>query len=199
MEKPPDQPRIGWAQTEARNLLREEEIFTPAVPIDDILEQYATIATFADSALSTFCYTHNSSWYVHLDAAQTPGELHYAEAIALGHLKLHHLDYNLAALTDLQLNSLNCEAYCFADCITMPIPWVVAACLHDRVKHASADTLAGLFSVSHAAMINRLHDLGLYASEDLQDWRQPCCQDKDSNALNYSLPETAEKDESFHH
>lgn len=169
MEQPPDQPRIGWAKTEAQNLLREEEIFTPAVPIDDILEQYATITTFTDSSLSTFCFAHNSSWYVRLNTAQTPGEIHYAEALALGHLKLHHLDYNLDALTDSQLDSLNREANCFADCITMPVPWVVAACPHDKVKHASADTLAELFSVSHAAMINRLHELGLYAPEDLHD------------------------------
>ena len=177
MATPPDQPRIGWAKSEAQNLLREEEIFTPAVPIDDILEQYATIATFCAPNRSTFCFEHHSMWHVHLNLTQTPGELHYSEAQALGHLKLHHLDYNLDALTHTQLELLNYEANCFADCITMPAAWVIAACPHDRINRASADTLAGLFSVSRAAIINRLHDLGLYAPMDRHDWRQPYCRE----------------------
>ena len=199
MEQPPEHPRIGWAQTEAQNLLMEEEIFTPAVPICDILEQYATIATFTDPALATFCFAHDSGWYVHLNVAQTPGELHYAEALALGHLKLHHLDYNLGVLTDSQIELLNCEANCFADCITMPMPWVIAACPHGRINRASADTLAGLFSVSRAAMVHRLHDIGLYAPEDLHDWRHPYC--PKNCPLPPCCPPTGanEQNDPFHH
>ncbi len=199
MEQPPDRPRIGWAQTEAQNLLKEEEIFTPAVPIDVILEQYATIATFTDPTLATFCFAHDSGWYVHLNVAQTPGELHYAEALALGHLKLHHLDYNLGDLTDSQIELLNCEANCFADSITMPMPWVLAACPLGLINRASADTLAGLFSVSHEAMIHRLHDLGLYAPEDLHDWRHPYHPENRSRSTCSPPMGANEKDDPFHH
>ena len=199
MEQPPDHPRIGWAQTEAQNLLMEEEIFTPAVPIDDILEQYATVATFTDPALATFCFAHDSGWYVHLNVAQTPGELHYAEALALGHLKLHHLNYNLDSLTDSQIEFMNCEAICFADCITMPMPWVLAACPHGRINRASTDTLAGLFSVSRAAMAHRLHEIGLYAPEDLHDWRHPYCPENRFLSLCCPMQGANEKDDPFHH
>ena len=51
METPPDQPRIGWATSMAENLLRDEEIYAPAVPIDELLEQYATIVTFNDPCI----------------------------------------------------------------------------------------------------------------------------------------------------
>ena len=173
METPPDQPRIGWATSMAENLLRDEEIYAPAVPIDELLEQYATVGTFNDPFLSTNCFEHDSLWHVEINEMQTLGERHYAEALMLGHLKLHHLDYVVDALTDSQLALLNCEAICFADCITMPMPWVLAACPHGRVNYASADTLAGLFSVSRSAALHRLHALGLYTPEDFHDWRHP--------------------------
>ena len=199
METPPDQPRIGWATSMAENLLRDEEIYAPAVPIDELLEQYATIVTFNDPFLSTNCFEHDSLWHVEINEMQTLGERHYAEALTLGHLKLHHLDYDLDALTDSQLALLNCEAICFADCITMPMPWVLAACPHGRVNYASADTLAGLFSVSRSAALHRLHDLGLYAPEDFHDWRHPYHPEKSHIVSRCTETGATKNNDPFHH
>ena len=199
METPPDQPRIGWATSMAENLLRDEEIYAPAVPIDELLEQYATVGTFNDPFLSTNCFEHDSLWHVEINEMQTLGERHYAEALMLGHLKLHHLDYVVDALTDSQLALLNCEAICFADCITMPMPWVLAACPHGRVNYASADTLAGLFSVSRSAALHRLHDLGLYAPEDFHDWRHPYRPENSLIASRCPATGATMNNDPFHH
>ena len=67
METPPEQPRIDWATSVAQNLLKDEEINTPAVPIDELLEQYATVGTFNDPCLSTICYEQDSLWHVEIN------------------------------------------------------------------------------------------------------------------------------------
>ena len=169
MATPPKQPRLGWAKSAAQNLLRNEEIFSPAVPIEELLEQYADINTFYIPDRSPFCCEQASIWQAYINMTQPPGELHYEEAKLLGHLLLHHLEYDEKTLTDAQLGMLNCEAGCFADCVTMPAPWVLDACPHGRINQADAERLAGLFSVSHAAMVHRLHELRLYAPEDFCD------------------------------
>ena len=43
---------------------------------------------------------------------------------------------------------------------------------HQLMLTADAEQLAGLFSVSHAAMVHRLHELRLYAPEDFCDSRK---------------------------
>ena len=169
MATPPKQPRLGWAKSAAQNLLRNEEIFSPAVPIEELLEQYAEINTFYIPDRSTFCCEQDSVWQAYLNMTQPPGELHYEEAKLLGHLLLHHLEYDVETLTDEQLGLLNCEADCFADCVTMPAPWVLDACPHGRINQTDIEKLSELFSVSHKAMVQRLHELRLYAPEDFHD------------------------------
>lgn len=169
MATPPKQPRLGWAESAAQNLLRNEEIFSPAVPIEELLEQYADINTFYIPDRSPFCCEQASIWQAYLNMTQPPGELHYEEAKLLGHLLLHHLEYDVETLTDEQLGLLNCEADCFADCVTMPAPWVLDACPHGRINQADIEKLSELFSVSHKAMVQRLHELRLYAPEDFHD------------------------------
>lgn len=158
---------MGWVEkcaAKARELLRENSITTPPVPIYEMARNYVN-----DVLAVEFPSPHdNISGYIDFDrsmivvnAEDSPVRQRFTIAHELGHLKLHDLQapamrsYSVVYRTPLSTvkEQIEKEADCFAANLLVPKEWLLPIRTMDQGR------LASLFGVSKEVIGWRLKNL----------------------------------------
>jgi Zn-dependent peptidase ImmA (M78 family) len=159
---PPDNPRLALAASRAQELLLSERIMEPPVPVKELLEQYAIIHPFDHPTKLSYSLEQDLIWQVFLNNNIPEQLVSYVQAHEMGHLFMHHLEYDFTLLTPAQFQLLDCEADHFAYNLITPAEWIHSTCGCSRsVNEYTLAALAQMFSVSPDTMKNRLRYLGI--------------------------------------
>lgn len=169
MEMPPNHPRPALVSMKVRNLLMDENIPDAPVLAYKILNKYSEVHFYNDYRECGFCLRHELLAHAFINRICSLKHINYICGHELAHIVLGHLEYDLKALAFQHARVLRFEAELFRDELFMPEAWVRDVCAGGCLTLSDIPYLSQYFCVPQHAVINRLHSIGLYYKNDLQN------------------------------
>jgi Zn-dependent peptidase ImmA (M78 family) len=171
-------PNPRFVIEEAQLFLHEHQIYSPPVPIKELVKTLCPILYFynyQDEAFYKelgFARLISGKHEIYINGDQLEGQDSFTYAHEAGHVICRHLDICSYGVPH---STLDIEANLFAATVLMPEPWVTKETYGVNITVQELGRLHTLFGVSWEAMINRLDSLGIQRKESsygiLEEWR----------------------------